>query len=262
MIAGILNRQHRRTARGLSYTASRVQSLRYHWHIPCHQPDGTGQAPEGELLNVTAAARQLGIAPSTLLRWLNDGFVAGEQVTPGAPWRIRLTDQLRGMLADTAPDGWVPLGYATQALGVSRQTVLQKVKRGELRAVLTRTGHGPSGAGSGALPFGGASRGIAASFPSRNRCRPSPCAGLSPARSTMAAPPRPRPIGRQRAQPRPARWPREAGQTGTVPVFTAIRSTKEEPSSIPAASPRLPRSTSPWPPGRHPHARPGVPRPS
>jgi hypothetical protein len=139
VIAGILNRQHRRTARGLSYTASRVQSLRYHWHIPCHQPDGNGQAPEGELLNVTAAARQLNIAPSTLLRWLNDGFVAGKQVTPGAPWRIR-TDQLRGMLADTAPDGWVPLGYATQALGVSRQTVLQKVKRGELHAVLTRTG--------------------------------------------------------------------------------------------------------------------------
>jgi DNA invertase Pin-like site-specific DNA recombinase len=137
-IAGVLNRQQRRTARGLSYTASRVQSLRYHWKIPCHQP--SGQAPEGELLNVTAAARQLGIASSTLLRWLDDGFVAGEQVTPGAPWRIRLTGQLRGMLTDTTPDGWVPLGYATQALGLSRQTVLQKVKRGEIRAVLTRTG--------------------------------------------------------------------------------------------------------------------------
>ena len=37
-------------------------------------------------------------------------------------------------------NSWVPLGYATQALGVSRQTVLQKVKRGELNAVLTRTG--------------------------------------------------------------------------------------------------------------------------
>jgi DNA invertase Pin-like site-specific DNA recombinase len=137
-IAGILNRQGRRTARGMSYTASRVQSLRYHRKIPCHQR--SDHQPEGELLNVTAAARQLNIAPSTLLRWLNDGFVAGEQVTPGAPWRIRLTGQLRGMLTDTAPDGWVPLGYASQALGVSRQTVLQKVKRGELNAVLTRTG--------------------------------------------------------------------------------------------------------------------------
>ena len=107
---------------------------------PAFQPGPADQEPEGELLNVTTAARDLGIAPSTLLRWLDDGFVAGEQLTPGAPWRIRLTSQLRGMLTDTAPDGWVPLGYATQALGVSRQTVLQKVKRGELNAVLTRTG--------------------------------------------------------------------------------------------------------------------------
>src|SRR6201984_2640334 len=37
-IAGILNRQHRTTARGLSYTAGRVQGLRHYWGIPCHQP--------------------------------------------------------------------------------------------------------------------------------------------------------------------------------------------------------------------------------
>ena len=138
-IAGILNRQHRTTARGMSFTASRVASLRTHWHIPCHQPGSTAPA-EGELLNVTAAARELNIAPSTLLRWLNDGFIAGEQVTPGAPWQIRLTSDLRGMLTDHSPDGWLALHHASRALGVSRQTVLQKVKRGELRAVLTRTG--------------------------------------------------------------------------------------------------------------------------
>jgi hypothetical protein len=137
-IAGILNRQHRTTARGLSFTASRVASLRTHWHIPCHQPGG--DPAEGELLNVTQAARELKIAPSTLLRWLNDGFVAGEQITPGAPWQIRLTSELRGMLTGNAPDGWLALQYASRALGVSRQTVLQKVKHGELRAVLTRTG--------------------------------------------------------------------------------------------------------------------------
>ena len=137
-IAGILNRQHRTTARGLSFTASRVASLRTHWHIPCHQT-AAGQ-DEGELLNVTQAARELQIAPSTLLRWLNDGFVAGEQITPGAPWQIRLTSQLRAMLSDDTPDGWVAIHYATRALGVSRQTILQRVKRGDLRAVLTRTG--------------------------------------------------------------------------------------------------------------------------
>ena len=139
IIAGILNRQGRRTPRGLSYTAGRVQGLRHYWGIPRHQP-ATSAPAEGELLNVAQAARQLGIAPSTLLRWLNDGFIAGEQVTPGAPWRVRLTDQLRGMLADTTPDGWVALHHASRTLGISRQTVLQKVKRGELNAVLTRTG--------------------------------------------------------------------------------------------------------------------------
>lgn len=140
VIAGILNRQHRTTVRGLPFTASRVASLRHSWKIACYQP-GTGDGePEGELLNVSRAARELSIAPSTLLRWLNDGFVAGEQVTPGAPWRIRMTGELRGMLVDDAPGGWLTLHHASRALGISRQAVLQKVKRGDLNAVLTRTG--------------------------------------------------------------------------------------------------------------------------
>ena len=44
------------------------------------------------------------------------------------------------MLVDNAPNGWVAVQYATRALGVSRQTLLQRVKRGELQAILTRTG--------------------------------------------------------------------------------------------------------------------------
>jgi DNA invertase Pin-like site-specific DNA recombinase len=139
-IAGILNRQGRQTARGLSFTASRVQSLRHHWKIPSYQPNNQPHHEEGELLNVSAAATVLGIAPSTLLRWLNDGFVVGEQITPGAPWRIRLTDELRDMVVTDAPDGWLALHHASRALGISRQTILHKVQRGELQAVLTRTG--------------------------------------------------------------------------------------------------------------------------
>ena len=138
VIAGILNRQHRRTARGLSYTASRVQSLRHHWDIPCHQP--SHDTPKGELLTVADAARTVGTAPSTLHRWINDGFIPGEQDTPGAPWRIRLTDQLRALFVDDGPDGWLVMQDATKALGVSRQTVLQRVKRGDLQAVHVRSG--------------------------------------------------------------------------------------------------------------------------
>ena len=137
-IAGILNRQGRRTARELSFTANRVQSLRHHRGIPCHQP--RDDCREGELLTVADAAHQLGLAPSTLHRWLGDGFIAGEQLTPGAPWQIRLTAGVRALFVDDAPDGWLAMLEATLAHGVSRQTLLQRVKRGELRAVHVRTG--------------------------------------------------------------------------------------------------------------------------
>jgi len=138
VIAGIFNRQGRRTARGLSFTASRVQSLRHHHNISCHQPDD--QPQEGPVLTVADAAAELGVAPSTLHRWLGDGFIPGEQITPGAPWRIRLTDQLHALFVDDAPTGWVVMQDATKLLGVSRQTVLQRVKRGELQAVHVRSG--------------------------------------------------------------------------------------------------------------------------
>jgi hypothetical protein len=136
-IAHILNRQGRGTARGLSFTAGRVQSLRHHYQIVCHTI--THDPQQAELLTVTDAAKELGLAPSTLHRWLG-GFIAGEQLTPGAPWRIRLTDEIRNLFVDDAPDGWFAMLEATLAYGVSRQTIMQRVKRGELKAVHVRTG--------------------------------------------------------------------------------------------------------------------------
>ena len=83
---------------------------------------------------------QLGTAPSTLHRWVNDGFIAGEQTTPGALWRIRMTDALRSLVVDHGPQGYVVMQDATRLLGVTRQTVLQRVKRGDLDAVLVCNG--------------------------------------------------------------------------------------------------------------------------
>ena len=137
-IAWILNRQGRRTPRGLSYTAGRVQGLRHYWGIPRHQPTADNQ--EGELLTVADAARELSLAPSTLHRWLSDGFIKGEQLTPGAPWRIRLTPEIRALFTDDAPDGWLAMLEATLAYGLSRQTIMQRVKDGRLRAVHVGTG--------------------------------------------------------------------------------------------------------------------------
>lgn len=133
VIAGILTRQGRSTPYGLRFTANHVGNLRRHWNIPRFEPPT--ERSEGELLNITQAAQILSIAPSTIHRWLNDGFIAGEQITPGAPWRTRLTDELTSRFVEEAPTGYVPMQEATKLLGVTRQTVLQRVKRGELDAV-------------------------------------------------------------------------------------------------------------------------------
>jgi DNA invertase Pin-like site-specific DNA recombinase len=138
VIAGVLNRQGRRTATGLRFTANRVGSLRTHWGIPCHER--RSEEPSGKLVSVAEAAQILDVAPSTLFRWLNDGFIAGEQLTPGAPWRIRLTEELRARFVEQPPPGFVPMVDAMRLLSVSRQTVLQRVKRGELQAVHVRRG--------------------------------------------------------------------------------------------------------------------------
>jgi DNA invertase Pin-like site-specific DNA recombinase len=133
VIAGILNRQARTTAYGYRFDAGRVGNLRRHWQIPCFEPKA--DQASGELLTIKKAAIVLGVAPSTIHRLLNDGFIAGEQLTPGAPWRIRPTDDLKALFNNNAGEGFLPMREAMRALGVSRQTVLQRVKRGELEAV-------------------------------------------------------------------------------------------------------------------------------
>jgi DNA invertase Pin-like site-specific DNA recombinase len=138
VIAGILNRQGRKTATGERFTANQVGSLRRYRDIPRFQP--AAEPPNGELVSIRKAAQILGMNTSSIHRWLADGFIAGEQVTPGAPWQIRITDELRARIVQQEPPGYLPMMETTIKLGVSRQTVLQRVKRGELEAVLVRQG--------------------------------------------------------------------------------------------------------------------------
>ena len=138
VIAGILNRQGRKTATGERFTANQVGSLRRYRDIPRYQPPA--QPPDGELVSIRKAAQILSMNTSTIHRWLADGFIAGEQVTPGAPWRIRVNDELRARIVTQAPQEYLPMLETTLKLGVSRQTVLQRVKRGELQAILVTQG--------------------------------------------------------------------------------------------------------------------------
>jgi DNA invertase Pin-like site-specific DNA recombinase len=138
VIAGILNRQGKHTARGERFTAPHVGCLRRYRNIPRCEPPA--ERPEGDLLTIKKAAPILGVAASTLHRWLTAGIIVGEQLTPGAPWRIRMTDELRARFVEEAPPEYLPMLEARLCLGVSRQTVLQRVKRGELEAIHVRRG--------------------------------------------------------------------------------------------------------------------------
>ena len=130
-IAAILNKQGRRTGTGLPFNQSRVKYVRQQHGIPAAPPPD----PDSGLVTIGQAATQLGVSNATIYRWLKAGLLPGEQTTPHAPWRIRLTDELRARFVPEVPDGYLPLDQAAKCLGCAPQTVLHKVQRGELHAV-------------------------------------------------------------------------------------------------------------------------------
>src|SRR6266508_1151449 len=79
-------------------------------------------------------------------------------------------------------------------------------------------------------------------------CRPSPCGRLSRPPSTTAAPSPPTAPSRRRTCPPPVWLAGGKGGPGRVPTFPTHRLTGTVPSFSPAASPRLRRSPSAWPP--------------
>jgi excisionase family DNA binding protein len=135
-IAAILNKQGRRTGTGLPFTEPRVAHVRKKNKIPAAPPPD----PDSGLFTIDQAADELGVTHTTIYRWLRAGLLPGEQTTPHAPWRIRLSDETRRRFVPDVPDGFVPLAEAARLLGVARQTVLHKVQRGELHAVQVTSG--------------------------------------------------------------------------------------------------------------------------
>ena len=141
VIASILNLQGRKTARGHRFDANRIKGLRRRQEIPAcpRKPDAT---PVGETVSLRQAAMLLGVAPTTLLRHLQDGLIEGEQVTAGAPWRVRLSDELRARFTNQPSDGYMSMSAVMAKLRMSRQSVLQKIKRNELQAAFVTSGRG------------------------------------------------------------------------------------------------------------------------
>jgi excisionase family DNA binding protein len=139
-IARILNRQGRRSGRGLAFTKESVTSLRGKNRIPIAPKPEPRDEREGPF-TLDDAARELGVTTATVQRWLREGLLAGQQSVPGAPWRIVLSEDVRRKLSGgDAPAGWVGLSEAARRLGLGKSHVAYLVKQGKLKAVRTRVG--------------------------------------------------------------------------------------------------------------------------
>jgi len=137
-IARILICKKLRTPKGLPFTPRRVTGLRFSTGIA-----GTARARlVGEdIYSAEQAGEMLAVSRCTVIRWVEAGILKGSQLTSYAPWRIRVTAQdVAKLTAQEAPDGWLPLKGAALVIGVSQQTVLQRLKSGELEGVRVQTG--------------------------------------------------------------------------------------------------------------------------
>lgn len=126
-IARVLIRRGIKTPRSkASFTARHVADLRRHHDIPSY-PD-VAQAARSGTYTVEQAAKLFNVKPPTIYSWLNLGILVGEQITPGAPWSITVTEVDRQRLMGDVPNGWHSVDDAAAELAVSKQTILNWVK--------------------------------------------------------------------------------------------------------------------------------------
>jgi excisionase family DNA binding protein len=135
-IAAVLSKQGWMSPTGLPFNERRVRAVRERGNIP----PAPRTPPSGTGVSINEAARQLGVTAPTIRRWIAEGLLPAEQTTEHAPWRIRLTDEVRERFVPTVPNGFVKLDEAARQLGVAKQTVLNQVRDGRRRAVQVTEG--------------------------------------------------------------------------------------------------------------------------
>ena len=83
VIAGVLNRNALRTGRGNRWTQERVTALRSYHDIACYRAD---QASAEAWMNLTEAAKHLGVSPRTLRLAVEHGEIEAQHPLPDGPW--------------------------------------------------------------------------------------------------------------------------------------------------------------------------------
>jgi len=97
-IAALLNEEGERAGMGGSFTASKIEWIRYAYHIPAgcperHKATPTGQRGDGRY-SARAAADLLNVDVSTIADWCKTGRLESVRSTPHGPRWITLTPEI------------------------------------------------------------------------------------------------------------------------------------------------------------------------
>ena len=98
-VAAVLNRSGTLTAKGKSWTRSRVAALRNHHDIAVYRE---GERAERGEATLDEAADALVVSPATVRRLIAEGALPASQHCKGAPWVIRIADLQRAEVVEAA----------------------------------------------------------------------------------------------------------------------------------------------------------------
>ena len=121
-IAAILNRTGKRTARGHTWSETRVRVFRKDYNIPAYRE---GERAERGEVTVGEAAAILAMHKMTLLRLIRRGVLPARQLAPGTPWVIQRADLdaetlLEGVDTDRPDMGFGTTGHCIDFVGAQR----------------------------------------------------------------------------------------------------------------------------------------------
>jgi hypothetical protein len=141
-IAALLNAEGFPTATDLPWTLDRVRAVRRKHNIPTACPLAAARpGPRGDgLLKSAKVAQRLGVHPSMISQWFQQGLVSGYQRIPGGWLWMRLSDDDLRRLDGSTP--WqpemIPLMDAPQKLGLSPDQIHAMIMAGNFTAVRIR----------------------------------------------------------------------------------------------------------------------------
>jgi hypothetical protein len=109
-IAKVLNQDEFTPGMGGSFTASKVQWVRYAYHIPTGCPEGPAACPGGQRgdgrYSARAAAELLNVNVSTIAEWCKSDRLDGLQEVPHGPRWIKLTPEIIAQLRKPVRRRW------------------------------------------------------------------------------------------------------------------------------------------------------------